>query len=254
MPDTSFRQYAAESLKRRAQTPSVSQMFDKYQQQAAENNNTSVSSFDKQISDLDAQHEATRQKQDAITRATSDIYQAEADRHQTDPKRERWSRIASAATDAINGISGIIGMSNGAYSMPVTSSSSPTHKHYESEKDKRKEALLKHYQNQHSQYEADLKHIEARRNQLLKERQQALNQQRYDDSLLLRQQQQANKDLLTAPRLREAEARALRAEQNAKDQQAINAATIAAKNRSNQPKQKKYFLNKLPSFKDKIAK
>lgn len=100
-----------------------------------------------------AQSGSTDPEYDDLDRREQEIRAAEAQRQQnhlqelidekarykTDPKRERWSRIAAGIGDAITGISGIVGMANGSVAPDPASVSSS-------------EVTDKTYRDRHSRY------------------------------------------------------------------------------------------------------
>lgn len=101
---------------------------------------------------------------------------SEADRHKVDPKRERWSAIASAVGGTISGIAGAVGVSNGAIHpkpQPVSTD------YYDEKRRKRREALDKYYEAQKSYIDAALADIAQRRKRIQEEKTRAINDRYY---------------------------------------------------------------------------
>lgn len=120
-----------------------------------------------------------------ILKAKAQNDQAEADRHKVDPKRQRWSAIASAATDAITGLSGMIGVSNGSNAFDVTSSSANANDYYSNERKLRQEALDRYYKNAFAAHKQDYDNL------------MALRQRKYEDLVRRHEENQRkhNEDL-----------------------------------------------------------
>lgn len=171
-PQLSVREELAQRLKASSSTPSVSQMFNNYVNAKRDGDDKPADSDpeDKRIAQgLESSSQAMRE----IAHAKALADKAEADRHKVDPKRQRWSSIASAATDAITGIAGMIGVSNGSKAFDVTSSSGKTHDTYDKEHQLRKEALDKYYKDAYSAYKQDYDNLMALRKRRLEEKKRA---------------------------------------------------------------------------------
>lgn len=225
----------SQSLSRASRPKTVAEMFDVYKQKKAAERaaSTRASSVDPDLSAIDRQEAEARL---GLNRSLSDYLdeqRQEADRHKVDPKRQRWSAIASAATDAVSGIAGMIGVANGAVH-PASLSSIPaaskvSSDHYENERKKRQAALAELHDAQMRNYKQALADVEASRRRLYEKQQRERDRKKQE-------QQESLYPYQLAKAQSEAEYAANRARLagvNADDQKAINQATIGAKNRSN---------------------
>lgn len=230
-PNYNFREELANSLRPK----NYADRFNDYMNQRVSDRMaaTRAASADPDLADLDRREAEARQ---ALNKADQDALtelRQEYERHNVDPKRQRWSAIASAATDAISGIAGMIGVANGAVH-PASLSSTPsaskvTSDYYDSERKKRQEALAKLHDADQRRYKQLLADVEADRKRYYerKRREQEQKKQAHLESLYPHQLAKAQSEAEYAAN------RARLSGVNADDRHAINQATIDAKNRSN---------------------
>ena len=229
-PGYNVREELANSLRPK---PYADRFNDYMNQRVASRMASATRSSDPDLADLDRQEADTRAGMQNVFADYLAEKQQEADRHKADPKRQRWSAIASAATDAISGIAGMIGVANGAVH-PASLSSIPaaskvSSDHYENERKKRQAALAELHDAQMRNYKQALADVEASRRRLYEKQQRERDRKKQE-------QQESLYPYQLAKAKSEAESAANRARLsgvNADDQHAINQATIGAKNRSN---------------------
>lgn len=120
---------------------------------------------------LDAEETELRKKRDKLYTDYRDELLAEANRHKVDPKRERWSAIASAVGNTISGIAGAVGVANGAVHPKLNQ---PDDDFYEKQRAKRKEALTQLRALDQTHYNEMLSNLQARRKRNEEAKQRAL--------------------------------------------------------------------------------
>lgn len=164
-PDYNFKDELANSFRPK----NYADRFNDYMNQrvSARMSATRSSSADPDLAALDRREAEARQGLNKVDQDALTELRQEYERHNVDPKRQRWSAIASAATDAISGIAGMIGVANGAVH-PASLSSTPsaskvTSDYYDSERKKRQEALAKLHDADQRRYKQILADVEADR-------------------------------------------------------------------------------------------
>lgn len=197
-------------------------------------------SSDPDLAELDRQEAEARQGIDSVNRNAIDELRQNVEKHTVDPKRQRWSAIASAATDAVSGIAGMIGVANGAVH-PASLSSIPaaskvSSDHYESERQKRQKALAELHDADMKRYKDKLTSISELRKRIYEDRLRPYREQQERQKARLNQQQVQNA-IYQGQRYQEQtnyeRERARREGIDADYRESYNKATIAAKNRSN---------------------
>lgn len=236
-PSIDARAALSQSLAAASRPKTYNEMFDVYKQQKAAER---AASADPDLAELDRQEAEARQGIDSVNRNAIDELRQNVEKHTVDPKRQRWSAIASAATDAVSGIAGMIGVANGAVH-PASLSSIPaaskvSSDHYESERQKRQKALADLHDADIRRYKDKLTSISERRKRIYEDRLRPYREEQERQKALLNQQQAQNA-IYQGQRYQyqsdyERE-RARREGVNASDQHAINTSRIGANNRSN---------------------
>lgn len=183
-----IRSSMQQSLERSSRPKTTAEMFDIYMRQKAAQHPSSAS-FDPELADLDRREaEARKSYQTSLSDQLSEIRE-EASKHQADPKRKRWSAIASAATDAITGIAGMIGVANGAVHpaslSSIPSASKVTSDYYDDERKKRRDALSRLHDLELANYKQVLADVEAERKRHYEKtkRERDRKKQEFEDSL-----------------------------------------------------------------------
>lgn len=237
-PDYNFREELANSFRPKSY---AEQFNDNMNERVAKRMAaTRASSSDPDLAALDREEAETRS---ALSKSNDDLFREklqEADRHKVDPKRQRWSAIASAATDAISGIAGMIGVANGAVHPATLAASQPSSKvssdFYESERQKRQKALAEVHDADIKRHKDKLTSISERRKRIYEDRLRPYREEKERQDALLKQQQYQNAISQGQNYQQQANynrERARREGINADYQEDMNKANIAAKNRSN---------------------